>query len=173
MPLYSEGDENMTAYKSIDELFDTNKAFFDSSDKKAWFILGRLYNAMIWESKQYYKTKESTVAAESGKEGIEKYSESYLEKNFFFGRKYDLATFMYFANQCFDLSVKYGALHKPYVGELSSSLKDYMARSNVKTSLTPEEAKYIFAWGMQQWFERDKNKESKESEENNTNGGDE
>ncbi|MHB8102378.1 MAG: TIGR02556 family CRISPR-associated protein [Methanosarcina sp.] len=171
MPLYDDGDENMTVYKSTDEFFETNKAFFDSNDKKAWFLLGRLYNAMIWESKKYHAAEKK--AAGESTEG-KQYHESYLEKNFFFGRKYDWDTFMYFANQCFDLSVKYGVSHKKYIGELDCALKEYIVPVNGKKStLSPEEAKYVFAWGMRQWFEIDKDKKADETEQKDIEEGDE
>jgi CRISPR-associated protein Csh1 len=169
MPLCGEGDTNMSAYKSEDEFFEVNKNYFDTNEKKAWFVLGRLYNAMIWESKKYYKHTDPQVN-ETGKEGNDQYNGSYLEKNFFFGRKYDWDTFLYFANQCFDLSVKYGALHKKYIKEFNSRLKEFMVPAeNKNVKLSPEEAKYIFAWGMSQWFEIDKehiNSDETETAEN-------
>jgi CRISPR-associated protein Csh1 len=163
MPLYNDGDENLTAYKSTDEFFETNKSFFDSNDKKAWFLLGRLYDKMIWESKKYHAAEKEVIGDSTESK---QYHESYLEKNFFFGRKYDWDTFMYFANQCFDLSVKYGVSHKRYIGELDCTLKEYMVPVNEnKSKLSPEEAKYIFAWGMRQWFKNDKDETAAETEE--------
>lgn len=157
IPLYGEGDTNMSAYKSEDEFFEVNKNYFDTNEKKAWFVLGRLYSAMIWESKKYYKKDRGTETEGPAKEGNDQYNGSYLEKNFFFGRKYDWDTFLYFANQCFDLAVKYGALHKKYIKEFNSKLKEFMVPAeNKNVKLSPEEAKYIFAWGMSQWFEIDK-----------------
>jgi CRISPR-associated protein Csh1 len=162
VPIHKIGEENMSTYKSTDEFFEANKAFFNNDIKKAWFLLGRLYDAMIWESKKYHKQSKE-VEGEA-----KQYNASYLENNFFFGRKYDWDTFVYFANQCFDLSVKYNAIHKRYIREPRAQLKEYMAQEDVKRGeLSPEEAKYIFAWGMDQWFELDK-KEKTVDEENNT-----
>jgi CRISPR-associated protein Csh1 len=87
---------SMVKYEDLEEFFDYNKEFFDSNIKKSWFLLGRLYGKMIQESKTY-------------KGGEDKQNnESYLEKNFFFGRKYDFKTFVYFSNQCSELMYKYG-----------------------------------------------------------------
>jgi CRISPR-associated protein Csh1 len=144
---------DMTTYENIEDFFDVNKEFFDLESKKAWFLLGRLYGNMIYESKIY-------------KGGAEKQNtESYLEKNFFFGRKYDFKTFVYFSNQCSELMYKYGVQNKGYLKDLISSSKELMGTGDGKFS--SDEAKYIFFWGMQQWIGKSK------SEDIDINGDDE
>ncbi|AKB26303.1 CRISPR-associated protein, Csh1 family [Methanosarcina sp. MTP4] len=133
---------DMAKYENVEEFFEINKEFFDSDVKKAWFLLGRLYGKMIYESKKY-------------KGGDDKQNtESYLEKNFFFGRKYDFKTFVYFTNQCSELMYKYGAQNKGYLKDLISSSKELMGIGDEK--LSSDEAKYIFFWGMQQWIGKSK-----------------
>ncbi|AKB55648.1 hypothetical protein A9239_00260 [Methanosarcina sp. A14] len=133
---------SMVKYENVEEFFEINKEFFDSDVKKAWFLLGRLYGNMVYESKKY-------------KGGDDKQNtESYLEKNFFFGRKYDFKTFVYFTNQCSELMYKYGVQNKGYLKDLISSSKELMGRGDEK--LSSDEAKYIFFWGMQQWIGKSK-----------------
>ena len=133
---------DMVKYEDVEEFFNINKSFFESNIKKAWFLLGRLYGKMIQESKSY-------------KGGENKQSnESYLEKNFFFGRKYDFKTFTYFSNQCSELMYKYGVQNKGYLKDLISTSKELMGTGDDK--LSSDEAKYIFFWGMQQWIGKSK-----------------
>lgn len=133
---------SMVKYEDLEEFFDYNKDFFDSNIKKSWFLLGRLYGKMIQESKTY-------------KGGEDKQNnESYLEKNFFFGRKYDFKTFVYFSNQCSELMYKYGVQNKVYLKDLISASKELMGAGDSK--LSSDEAKYIFFWGMQQWIGKSK-----------------
>lgn len=141
---------SMVKYEDLEKFFDFNKEFFDSNIKKAWFLLGRLYGKMIQESKSY-------------KGGEDKQNnESYLEKNFFFGRKYDFKTFVYFSNQCSELMYKYGVQNKVYLKDLISTSKEFMGIGDDK--LSSDEAKYIFFWGMQQWI-------GKSKDNNNNNDG--
>jgi CRISPR-associated protein Csh1 len=98
---------------------------------------------MIYESKKYKN------------EGEIDNTESYLEKNFFFGRKYDFKTFVYFSNQCSELMYKYGVQNKGYLKDLISSSKELIGVGDEK--LSSDEAKYIFFWGMEQWIGKSKN----------------
>jgi CRISPR-associated protein Csh1 len=139
----NEGGYYMRKYKNIEEFFDNNKKFFDNDIKKSWFLLGRLYANMIYESKKYKN------------EGEIDNTESYLEKNFFFGRKYDFKTFVYFSNQCSELMYKYGVQNKGYLKDLISSSKELIGVGDEK--LSSDEAKYIFFWGMEQWIGKSKN----------------
>jgi CRISPR-associated protein Csh1 len=142
---------NMAKYENIEYFFNINKTFFDSNIKKAWFLLGRLYGKMIQESKNY-------------KGGEDKQSnESYLEKNFFFGRKYDFKTFIYFSNQCSELMYKYGVQNKGYLKDLISASKELIGAGDEK--LSSDEAKYIFFWGMQQWIGKSKDNNSNDGED--------
>ncbi|MGB9941429.1 TIGR02556 family CRISPR-associated protein [Methanosarcina sp.] len=146
----NEGGYNMTTYKNIEEFFEINRKFFDNEIKKSWFLLGRLYGNMIYESKNYKN------------EGEVENTESYLEKNFFFGRKYDFKSFVYFSNQCSELMYKYGVQNKGYLKNLISSSKELMGVGD--SNLSSDEAKYIFFWGMQQWI-------GKSKDNNNSNDG--
>lgn len=137
---------SMVKYEDLEEFFDHNKEFFDSNIKKSWFLLGRLYGKMIQESKTY-----------KGGENKQN-NESYLEKNFFFGRKYDFKTFVYFSNQCSELMYKYGVQNKGYLKDLISVSKELIGSGDSK--LSSDEAKYIFFWGMQQWIGKSKDNNS-------------
>ncbi|ABR54139.1 CRISPR-associated protein, TM1802 family [Methanococcus vannielii SB] len=129
------GGYEMTVYATIDEFFEKNNEFFDTNQKKAWFLIGNVYSSLIYYSKKYH---DSNV--------------SYLEKNFFFGKKYDYKTFIYFTNKCSDLIIKYksgGALNSGYsLNSLLIMAKEYIGTG--KNLPTADEAKYIFFWGMQQ-----------------------
>ncbi|MBP1908272.1 TIGR02556 family CRISPR-associated protein [Methanolobus bombayensis] len=133
-----DGDYSMSEYESIDDFFAKNSDFFSSDTKKAWFLLGRLYSNMIYESKKYKGGENNNNV------------ESYLEKNFFFGRKYDFTTFVYLSNQCSELMHKYGVQNKIHLKNLASDTKGLMGSGLEK--LSSDEAKYIFFWGMQQWI---------------------
>jgi len=133
-----DGDYIMSEYESVNDFFIQNNDFFSSDNKKAWFLLGRLYNNIIYESKKYKGGDNN------------KNVESYLEKNFFFGRKYDFTTFIYLSNQCSELMHKYGVQNKHHLKNMSSDSKELMSSGVEK--LGSDEAKYIFFWGMQQWI---------------------
>lgn len=132
------GDYTMDEYEDVSDFFVKNKDFFSNNVKKAWFLLGRLYSKMIYESKVY-------KAGDNNKN-----VESHLEKNFFFGRKYDFNTFVYLSNQCSELMHKYGVQNKKYLKDLAAESKELMGLGNEK--IGTDEAKYIFFWGMQQWI---------------------
>lgn len=148
---------SMVKYEGLEEFFDHNKEFFDSNIKKSWFLLGRLYGKMIQESKTY-----------KGGENKQN-NESYLEKNFFFGRKYDFKTFVYFSNQCSELMYKYGVQNKGYLKDLISVSKELMGAGDSK--LSNDEAKYIFFWGMQQWIGKSKDNNNSSDDNNNSSDG--
>ncbi|WP_462272607.1 TIGR02556 family CRISPR-associated protein [Methanohalophilus sp.] len=138
-----KGVYEMAEYETEEQFFEENSEFFDNSVKKAWFLLGHLYNAMIYESKKYKSGDDLQNAT------------SHLEKNFFFGRKFDFKTFVYIANQCSELMYKYGVQNKKYLNNYLSSSKELMGAGNEK--IPNDEAKYIFFWGMQQWIGKSKN----------------
>lgn len=173
VPIFNSGDaEMMKEYNSIDELFEDNKEFFDTDVKKAWFILGRLYNAVIWESKKYYSGKKATVADTQEKKDELKNTKSYLEKSFFFGKKFDYAAFVAISNKCSEVAIKYGVQGKKHISEMSTEAKMRMGAGDKK--LSPDEAKYIFFWGLSQWFvfvkadEADDDEETEVTEEEET-----
>ncbi|GAA0128397.1 TIGR02556 family CRISPR-associated protein [Methanococcus maripaludis] len=135
----SNGGYEMAEYASIDEFFEKNNEFFDTDQKKAWFLIGNVYSSMIYYSKKYHSSNGSM-------------NESYLEKNFFFGKKYDYKTFIYFVNKCSDLIIKYksgGSLKSDFfLNAAITQAREYIG--NGKDPLPADEAKYIFFWGMQQ-----------------------
>ena len=147
--MYEKGGGSwiMVSYRTIEEVFEKNADYFDSNEKKAWFILGRLYDSMIYQSKNY-KKGDGEKASDM---------ESHLEKSFFFGRKYDYRTFVYFVNKCNDLMVKYGVRDKTYLKKMSTEAQHLM--QNKEISLSNDEAKYIFFWGMNQFIGEKKEKE--------------
>jgi len=154
----SNGGYEMAEYATIDEFFEKNNKFFDTDQKKAWFLIGNVYSSMIYYSKKYHGSSGNS-------------NESYLEKNFFFGKKYDYKTFIYFANKCSDLIIKYksgGALTSGYsLNALLTRAKEYIGTG--KDPLPADEAKYIFFWGMQQYIgktnEKDKTELTNEGEQ--------
>ena len=83
----------MEVYRSYKELFEDNIEYFDSNEKKAWFILGRAYNTIIYNIRKTLKGDEEENSADSIKTS--------LEKNFFFARKFDFNDFIYFSNLYF------------------------------------------------------------------------
>ncbi|MGV8146962.1 MAG: TIGR02556 family CRISPR-associated protein [Alkaliphilus sp.] len=147
--MYEEegGSWTMVSYRTIDEVFEKNTDYFDSNEKKAWFVLGRLYDNMIYQSKNY-KKGDGEKASEM---------ESHLEKSFFFGRKYDYKTFIYFVNKCNDLMVKYGVRGKTYLKKMSTDAQYLM--KDKEHNVSNDEAKYVFFWGMNQFIGEKKEEE--------------
>ena len=133
-------------YKDREEFFEINKEFFDNNVKKAWFIIGQIYNQTIYQSKNYKAIDKENISQES----------SHLEKSFFFSKKFDYTTFIDFANLCSEKLRKYNAYY-PSIREDLNTAKEYM--SNGKIKLNNDEAKYIFFWGMDMWFDKDTNEE--------------
>lgn len=183
VPIFNSGeDDMMKEYNSIDEFFEDNKEFFDTDVKRAWFILGRLYNAIIWESKKYYSGETATTAdahkksdelkkagshIEKEKKDELRNTKSYLEKSFFFGKKFDYSTFVAISNKCSEVAIKYGVQGRKHISEMSTEAKIRMGSGDKK--LSPDEAKYIFFWGLSQWFvfvKADEKENAEEEEEN-------
>lgn len=174
MALYEGVDNVSNVYKTVDEFFDINSTYFNSNTKKGWFLLGKLYGAVIWESKQYYKKgSDSTngncqINDQANDQASKQNPANVMEKSFFFGRQFDFQAFVVIANKCSDQILKYGVSNKRYLKELSSQAKELIGTNDDKR-LSPDEAKYIFFWGMSQWFEgEDKegiDEENKEKEE--------
>jgi len=125
----------MKEFKNQTEFFELNEGFFDNFEKKAWFILGRLYDSAIYESKQYHnKSKED---------------KSHLESNFLLSQSFNKETFLKISNQCKDQFRKYG---KPQAHQkLFLETREYMANSK-NSHLSSDEAKFIFYWGTEIFF---------------------
>lgn len=130
-------------YKDRDEFFKVNSEFFDNDLKKAWFIMGQVYSNTIYQSKKYKSVDSQNVNQES----------SHLERNFFFSRKFDYTTFVHFSNTCSEKLVKYGVYYN-YIKDDLNKAKEYMGIG--KTKINNDEAKYIFFWGMDMKFKKDK-----------------
>ncbi|MCS3901785.1 TIGR02556 family CRISPR-associated protein [Methanococcus voltae] len=131
--------ESIVKYESINELFDKNKDYFDTDTKKAWFLLGNIYDSIVYYSKKYHNSDKS-----------------YLESNFYYGNKFDEKFFQKMLNQCNELMLKYGTTIQGKVG-LEKRITDakYLMtdKNNDKNNkLSSDEAKYIFFWGLQQYF---------------------
>lgn len=136
----------METYKNYDELFQKNQVYFDSNEKKAWFILGKTYDYLIYMLK-LQKTKDEQES---------EITKTSLEKNFFFARKFDFTDFIYFSNLFRDKALKY-SINNVKFNNMLSEAKDYMAkRENI---LSQDEAKYIFFWGMDSYFKKNEKKE--------------
>lgn len=136
--LVNEEGELVT-YESVEQFFEVNQKYFDTEVKRAWFLLGKAFGKAIYHSKNYYK--ESSESKDNGK------SESYLEKGFFYSRKFDQKTFMILANKCSDALYKYGVTDHFLKQDVTEAKALY---GNAKETISTEEAKYIFFWGMDQ-----------------------
>lgn len=141
-------------YRNYDELFEENNMYFDLNEKKAWFILGRAYNQMIY----FIQLKNK------GEEDVDKNDKTSLEKTFFFARKFDFNDFIYFSNLLKDKSIKYRIkeISKVYFEKMLTEAKNYMAKKENKLSI--QEAKYIFFWGMDAYFKKEVTKQEQEIE---------
>lgn len=147
------GGYKMIEFKNRDEFFTRNSDFFDCDRKKAWFILGELYSKAIYESKEYYRYSTSETSNTSKK--------SHLESAFLFDKKFDCKTFYQISDKVKMQFIKYGKLQA--YESLFSEMRCFMANN---TKLSPEEAKYIFFWGMEIFFTDNlKNKENSSVEE--------
>lgn len=137
-----KGWQVMREYKDYQELFDVNSGYFDTNEKKAWFILGNLYSYIN------YKIKEKKKASEG--ETIDKTS---MDKTFNFSRRFKFEDFIYFSNFITDKCKKYSISNIKYK-KMITEAKDYIAKREDK--LSQDEAKYIFQWGMDAYFVKEK-----------------
>lgn len=143
----------LASYQNYHELFEQNTDYFDLNEKKAWFILGKTYNTMI------YYMRKSRKGQEEGSSDSERTS---LEKTFFFARKFDFNDFIYFSNLLTDKAIKYKS-NKPYFQKMLCEAKDLMAKREGKLSF--DEAKYLFFWGMDSYFVKEDEKQENSIEE--------
>lgn len=137
-----KGCDVMNVYRSYEELFGANAEYFDSNEKRAWFILGRAYNTIVYGIRK--SLKDDGEGGDSG-ESIK----TSLEKNFFFARKFDFSDFVYFSNLLEEKAFKY-SISKSYFKSMMCEAKDLMAKRENK--LSQDEAKYLFFWGMDSYF---------------------
>lgn len=151
-------------YKNINDLFNKNTVYFDNNEKKAWFMLGSLFKTASRMSDEYHNR-------DTKGEKSEKPQRSYAENGFFFGRKFDRSTFIYFTNLCTELSIKYQKFNIPYVKQAISDVHSLMASVHGnKPTISDDEAEYIFMWGMSQWYKNEKHDEDVEVNDNDESG---
>lgn len=139
-----KGWDVLADYQSYAELFERNPDYFDLNEKKAWFILGRSYNNMI------YYMRNSRKGEENSNSDNERTS---LEKTFFFARKFDFNDFIYFSNLLAEKAMKY-KVNNSYFKKMLCEAKELMASKECILSF--DEAKYLFFWGMDSYFVREK-----------------
>lgn len=130
-------------YENYDELFEQNKEYFDSNEKKAWFILGKAYDTMVYYMK---KGRKGESVDDSSDERTS------LEKTFFFARKFDFNDFIYFSNLLSDKAIKYKS-NTIFFKNMLCEAKDLMSKKEGKLSF--DEAKYLFFWGMDSYFKKE------------------
>lgn len=140
-------------YKDYSELFNKNETYFDTNEKKAWFILGKAYNTMIYLMKSG-RNKSDEDSNESGRTS--------LEKNFFFARKFDFNDFIYFCNVLTDKAIKYKA-DKVFFKKMMTEAKAYMSKREGELGF--DEAKYLFFWGADMYFGSEKEEQPEMEEE--------
>lgn len=146
-----KGWQVMREYKNYQELFDVNNQYFDTNEKKAWFILGSLYSYVNYMIKDKKKTSEGETADKTS-----------MDKNFNFSRRFKFEDFIYFSNFITDKCKKYSigtTKYKIMIGEA----KDYIAKREDK--LSQDEAKYIFLWGIDAYFKSEKQEATTENVE--------
>ena len=130
----------MEQYSSYVELFEKNASYFDSNEKKAWFLIGRAYDYVNYLIKKSNSTDDGKISDRSS-----------LDKNFFFARKFNFKDFIYFSNLLNDKIIKY-RLSSTSLKSIITEAKELMA--NNENKLSNDEAKYIFFWGMDSYFKK-------------------
>lgn len=145
------GFEVMKKYKNYEELFNENKDYFNSNEKKAWFLIGKCYDYI-----NYYIRKSQKSLSEEGSDRTS------LDKNFFFARKFDFKDFIYFSNLLNDKAIKYRVNTIMFKNMITEAKELMAAREN---KLSCDEAKYIFFWGIDSYFEKISSEEAIDLEE--------
>ncbi len=164
----------MKNYSNYNELFEQNSEYFCSNEKRAWFLLGRVFNTVnsyiknkidIPNNKEEVGNKESQNIAESLKDTR---ARSSMDKIFFFSRKFDKRDFLYFCNLINDKIEKYKSaplkysLDSVWLKDEMFEMKAYYAKAENK--LSKDEAKFIFFWGKDSYFEDKSKKTTKNNE---------
>jgi|GEM_PF-554183 len=134
------GFKVMTQYGDYKELFMDNPSYFNSNEKKSWFLIGMAYNFVNYMIKKGNSNEEGKIADRSS-----------LDKNFFFARKFDFKDFIYFSNLLSDKMIKY-KISSAWLKDILTESKELMANPSGK--LSSDEAKYIFFWGMDSYFKK-------------------
>jgi len=149
-----KGCDVLREYKDYKELFENNTEYFDTYEKKAWFILGRVYNTMIFLISQKNTDKNGEVSKTS------------LEKNFFYSRRFDFRDFVYFSSLLEEKAIKY-SINYHSIKTMMCESKECMSKS--ENQLSQDEAKYVFFWGLNSLFKKDKDdkKDDTVKEKNN------
>jgi len=130
------GKINMKSYQNYNDLFNDHPDRFCSNIEKAWFLLGKLYNSLVYYSKDYHDSSESSY-----------------QKTLMLNASFDEKFFLKTASLCEQKIMVYGKLNsfvKNMIADLSSffSLKERAIESY--------EAKFLFFWGYNQYFETSK-----------------
>lgn len=133
------GFDYMKDYKDYSQLFDENRNYFKTNEKKAWFIVGVAYNKLNYAIKSANKDENGNKADRSS-----------LDKNFFFARKFDFRDFITFTNLIDEKMRKYQKINTNYLKGMLVEAKELMASKENKIST--DEAKYLFFWGMDMYF---------------------
>jgi CRISPR-associated protein Csh1 len=150
------GFDVMSKYSDYTELFENNKSYFNSNEKKAWFLMGLSYNNINYRIRKSNSTEDGKLADKTS-----------LDKNFFFARKFDFKDFIYFSNLLSDKMVKY----RISVIKLKNMLTDAKELMTERTAkLSSDEAKYVFFWGMDSYFKKDSDVINGENNEEINNG---
>lgn len=145
----------MSNYKNYEELFNDNAEYFNSNEKKAWYLIGRCYDLMNYRIKKRNSEDGETLQDRTS-----------LDKNFFFARKFDFKDFMWFSNLLTDKYIKY-RVNDGYFKKLFSEAKELMLKKEGKLSF--DEAKYLFFFGMDSYFKKDEQVDEDNTESNHSN----
>lgn len=132
----------MTKYSDYNALFEENANYFNTNEKRAWFLIGMAYNYVNYAIKKSNAGEDGKIADRSS-----------LDKNFFFARKFDFRDFIYFSNLLSDKAIKY-KINQIKLKDMLTASKELMA--NKEGKLSTDEAKYLFFWGMDSYFGKDK-----------------
>lgn len=146
-----KGCDVMQEYKDYYELFEKNTDYFNTYEKKAWFILGKTYNTMMF------------LISQRNSDGSADVSKTSLEKNFFYSRKFNFKDFVYFCALLEEKAVKY-CINYPSIKAMMCEAKEDMAKKENK--LSQDEAKYVFFWGFNSVFKKDKDDNKGKDEKN-------
>ncbi|WP_034438961.1 TIGR02556 family CRISPR-associated protein [Clostridium ihumii] len=134
------GFDYMREYENYLEIFENNRKYFSTNEKKAWFIIGVTYNYINWKIRKSNIGEDGKIADRTS-----------LDKNFFFSRKFDFRDFITFCNLIDDKIRKY-RISSGYLIGMIIEAKELMA--NKENKLSTDEAKYLFFWGMDMYFKK-------------------
>lgn len=136
------GSMSTSLFTNHHELFEAHPARFASHMEKAWFLLGHLYNYLVYASKEYHNKKESPY-----------------EKSLMLNATFNNAFFTKLIALCEQKLVVYGKMSsyiRPLISELSSCFSK--GTENIDTY----EAKFLFFWGYSERFVKPENTQKQE-----------